>query len=216
VLASTSDQGQLTMPTFPLAAADLARRVGVIAKLDQAATASRRAWGGQTERTTWIDYRGPAGTVPSVSAIDVLDGRTPDRTFRDKVVVIGVVARAAGDVLKTPVDDAMPGVEVQANALDTMLRGEPLRDVPPLVDIALIVLLACVPVVCALWWSTRATVAVAAGLAVLMLAASQLAFQDGWIVAVVVPFAALVMAACGVAALAATQTLARRLAARWR
>ncbi|MEN3281867.1 MAG: hypothetical protein V7607_3007 [Solirubrobacteraceae bacterium] len=194
VVASSSEEDEVTMPAFAFAAADVARRAGLVPRVDQLATASRRAWGGQTERTTWVDYSGPAGTVRRVSAIDVIDGRVPAGSFHNKAVVIGVVARGADDDHRTPLDSRMPGAEVQANALATMLRGEPLRDVSPLVDILIIVLLACSPVAAALWWSAPATAAIVAASAVALLAAAQLSFQGGWIVATVAPLAALVAA----------------------
>jgi CHASE2 domain-containing sensor protein len=194
VVASGSGDADVTMPTFAFAAADVARRAGLVPSVEQVATASRRAWGGQTERTTWVDYRGRGGTLRSVSAIDVIDGRVPARTLRNKAVMIGVVAGPALDPFRTPVDSRMPGAEVHANALATMLRGEPLRDVPALVDMVAIVLLASLPVLAALWWSAAATAAVVGASAVVLLAAAQVAFQGGWIVAVVAPLAALVAA----------------------
>jgi CHASE2 domain-containing sensor protein len=200
----------LSMPTFAFAAANLVRHGALARHIDDLPTAPQRARGGQTDRTTWIDFHGPGGTVRRVSAIDVLDGRVPAREFRDKAVVIGVVAPAAGDIHRTPVDDDMPGAELQADAIDTILRGSPLRDVPPLVDIAIIALLACAPVAAALWWSTPVVAGVVAACAVLLLGAAQLAFQSGWIVAVVAPFGALLVAAYCVATLAAMQGLARR------
>jgi CHASE2 domain-containing sensor protein len=205
----SSDDGEVTMRTFAFAAAEVARRVGLVPQVERDATASRWAWGGQTDRTTWIDYRGPGGTISSFSAIDVIDGRVPAGTFRNKVVVIGLGAKGAPDVKDTPLDSAMPGMEVQANAIETMLRGEPLRDVPPPVDIVVIVLLAFAPAAAALKWSGPVTAAVIAALALVVLVGAQLAFQAGWIVAVVVPLVALVAAALGLA----TRTLIRRLTA---
>jgi CHASE2 domain-containing sensor protein len=208
VVGAGSDANRkVTIPTFAFAAAEVARRAGLVDAVKQDATASRRAWGDQTDRTAWIDYRGPRGTIPSVSAIDVIDGRVPASTFRDKVVVVGVAAKGAQDVLRTPLDSAMPGMEVQANAIDTMLRGEPLRDVPPPVDIVVIVLLGLAPVAVALKWSGPVAAVATAALVVVLFAAAQLAFQAGWIIAVVVPLVALVAAAVGLA----VRTLIRRL-----
>jgi CHASE2 domain-containing sensor protein len=205
--AGSSPDREVTMPTFAFAAAEVARRAGLVSKVEQSATAARRAWGGQTDNTTWIDYRGPRGTFRSVSAIDVIDGRVPAETFRNKAVVIGLAAHGATDVVRTPLDSAMPGVEVQANALDTMLRGEPLRDVAPLVDILAIVLLGVAPVAAALKWSGPVMAAVIAAAVVVLLGAAQLAFQVGWIVAVVVPIVALVTATLGIV----TRIVVRRL-----
>jgi CHASE2 domain-containing sensor protein len=192
VVASNSGGNEVTMPTFAFAAAEVARRAGLVPRIDRDATASRRAWGGQTERTTWIDYRGPGGTFRTVSAIDIIDGRVPAGRFRNKAVVI--VVPAADDGFRTPLDSRMPGAEVHANALATMLRGEPLRDAPSLLDILLIASLASLPVVAALWWSARATVVVVVASAVVLLGGAQLAFQGGWVVAVVAPLAALAAA----------------------
>ena len=61
-------------------------------------------WEQQSERTTWIDYRGPSGTVRRVSALDVLNGQVAPGTFSDKRVVIGVTAPVTDDVHDTPFD----------------------------------------------------------------------------------------------------------------
>jgi CHASE2 domain-containing sensor protein len=200
--------------TFAFAAADLVRGGALRRRVDDLPAASRRAWGGQSERTTWIDYPGPPGTVRRVSALDVLEGRVPPKAFRDKLVVIGVTTRASTDVLKTPFDAGrgMPGVEVQADALDTILRGAPLRDVPPLLNVLVIILLACLPAVAALTQSRRVTAAAIAAVAIVFLAAAQLAFGAGWTVAVTVPLAALAVATSAVAVLVAAGTMRRRTA----
>ena len=59
----------------------------------------------------------------------MLNGQVAPGTFSDKRVVVGVTAPVTTDVHDTPFD-RMRGPEVQANALDTILRGAPRRDVP--------------------------------------------------------------------------------------
>jgi CHASE2 domain-containing sensor protein len=210
VAAQSASRTQVIMPAFAFAAARVAGLAGLSHQVREVRTAKRRAWGGQSQSTTWIDFRGPAGTIRRVSALDVIHDRVPAATFRDKAVVIGVVAPAGGDIHRTPLDSDMPGAEVQANALDTMLRGDPLRDAPAAIDVIAIVVLACAPVAAALWWSGRATAAVVAALAIALLAAAQLVFQGGWIVAVVVPLAALALATLGVAGVGAVRVVLRR------
>jgi CHASE2 domain-containing sensor protein len=215
VAAQSSNEAEVRMPTFAFAAARVARGAGLSRQVDDVPTAKRRAWGGQTESTTWIDFRGPSGTFRRVSALDVLDGRVPARDFRNKAVVIGVVAHGSTDGHhRTPLDSAMPGAEVQANALDTMLRGQPLRDVPQLLDILAIILLASLPAVAGLMRSRRTEAAAIVAVAVAFLAAAQLAFQGGWIIAIVVPLAALVGASSGVAALGAPRRRPKALSHR--
>jgi CHASE2 domain-containing sensor protein len=211
--ADASAAADLSARTFAFAAADVVGGGALSRRVDDLPTASRRALGVQSERTTWIDFRGPPGTVRSVSALDVLDGHVRPGAFRDKRVVIGVTARGRNqDVHDTPLDEGrgMPGAEVQANALDTMLRGEPLRDASPLFSVLAIILLACLPAVAFLTRSRLVTAAVITAAAVVFLAAAQLAFQAGWIVAVVVPSAALVAAASGVGVLAAARLVRRQ------
>ena len=80
----------------------------------------------------WIDYRGPPGTVPTLSFVDLIEGRVPESAVRDKVVVIGATAPALQDIHPTPTSDGTPmaGPEVQANAIWTALRDLPLQSLP--------------------------------------------------------------------------------------
>jgi CHASE2 domain-containing sensor protein len=131
--------------------------------------------------------------------------------FRDKVIVIGFTARSHPELRKAPLsgDRGMPGAELQANALDTMLRGEPLRDASPLFDVLAIILLACLPAAAGLARSRRRVVAAIAVGAIAFLAAAQLAFQAGRIIAVAMPLVALIAAALGVAALTVARAVRR-------
>jgi CHASE2 domain-containing sensor protein len=219
----TAGREIVTAASFAFAAADVARRGELRRQLARLPKASRRVDDDQSTSTTWIDFRGPPGTVRRVSALDVLDGRVAPGAFRDKIVVVGRIAprtklpKGAEDMHHTPLDRGadMPGPEVQANALDTMLRGAPLRDVSQLVDILAIVLLACVAAVAGLSRSRAVAAAAIAATALIFLAAAELAFQGGWIVAVVLPLAALAASTLAVTALAAAR-IARSRAARRR
>jgi CHASE2 domain-containing sensor protein len=206
--------GEVTVPTFAFEAADLALGGALQKKLDDLPTASRRAQGEQSELTTWIDYRGPPGTVRPVPAIDVLERPVPSREFADKIVVIGVTAQEDEDGHRTPLDGGrgMSYPEMHANAIDTMLRGGPLRDVSQLVDIFAILVLGCVPALASLSASRLVRVAAIVGSAAVFLAVAQLAFHQGWSLAVVLPLASLAAAAAGVAALGASRMLRRRKA----
>jgi len=198
--------------TFAFAAADVARRGALDA--DRLPTAARRAWGGQSESTTWIDFLGPPGTIRRVSALDVIEGRVAPGEFADKVVMIGVIRRGDKDVRPTPFDagHGMPGPEVQANAVDTILRGAPLRDVSRLVEILAILVLACVPALASVSASRIAVIAAIVGLAAVFLAVAQVAFNGGWIIPVLVPLAALAASTIGVGVLVAVRALRRRAA----
>src|SRR4029450_4163609 len=109
------------------------------------ATAERAT--GETVRpfsgdTTLIDFVGPAGTMPAISFSDVYRGKFPRGYFRDKIVVVGAWAPSLQDV--HPVSfgqDEMPGPEIQANAIATVLHDLPLTLVPRWINLVLIIAL---------------------------------------------------------------------------
>jgi adenylate cyclase len=56
-----------------------------------------------------------------VSAADVLAGRAPRQAFERKIVLIGTSAAGLLDSKTTPIDRVMPGVEIHAQVLESML-----------------------------------------------------------------------------------------------
>jgi adenylate cyclase len=56
-----------------------------------------------------------------VSALDLLEGRAPPDKFKGKLVLIGTSAAGLNDLKTTPVDPAMPGVEIHAQVLESAL-----------------------------------------------------------------------------------------------
>jgi len=142
--------------------------------------------------SAWIDFRGPPGTIRTVSFWALLSGRIPRSTFAGKVVVVGATSPTLGDVHATAVGGAqlMSGPEIQANAIWTALHDNPLRSAPGWLGI-LAVLLAAVfgpllslRVRLAVW---AAAVVVLAGVYALL---AQLAFDHGLIIPVMGPLAA--------------------------
>jgi CHASE2 domain-containing sensor protein len=69
-----------------------------------------------------LRYAGPAGSFDQVSYKDVLDGRVPRRLLQGRWVMVGATAMGLGDQVLTPVA-TMPGVEYQANVLESLRRG---------------------------------------------------------------------------------------------
>lgn len=82
----------------------------------------------------WLDFIGPTGSfaAQTISFSDVIEGRLAPEKLRDKYVLIGATAAAMGDRVASPfaqadvagdaVDELMPGVEVLANAMNTILE----------------------------------------------------------------------------------------------
>ncbi len=70
-----------------------------------------------------LRFRKPGGFA-RFSASDVLKGRVPDGALRGKIVLVGVSAVGLQDVVATPIDPLLPGVEVQATAIDNLLNRD--------------------------------------------------------------------------------------------
>lgn len=73
-----------------------------------------------------IPFAGPPGHFFHVSASEVLREGIAATTFRNKYVLVGSTATGMNDALPTPVSglaQPMPGVEFNANILDTLQRG---------------------------------------------------------------------------------------------
>ena len=88
-----------------------------------------------------IDYIGPAGSFRTYSLADIVDGRVSPSQLRGKYVLVGATAASLGDRLASPFvhhEDArsdqhgslMPGVEVLANAVNTILRSRFYSETP--------------------------------------------------------------------------------------
>jgi CHASE2 domain-containing sensor protein/predicted Ser/Thr protein kinase len=147
-----------------------------------------------------VDYRGPAGSFHQVSFVDVLHGQVAAAAVRGRVVLVGETAPSGQDLHPSPFG-VLPGVEVQANAVSTVLRGFPLRDVPGLLNVALIIALGFVTPLACFLGGARLTLAAAVGAAAALAVAAQLAFNAGRIVEVIYPALSLVTATVGSVAL---------------
>ncbi len=88
-----------------------------------------------------INYAGPPGTFTRYSAADVINGKVPKEAFKDKIVLFGAVARDFHDDAIVPTSNGvpMPGIEIHANALQTMLLHSSLSTIPDWVTILLII-----------------------------------------------------------------------------
>jgi adenylate cyclase len=153
------------------------------------------------ETLAWIDFAGPGGTYPNYPAYHVLRGDVPKDAFRGRIVLIGFTDPAKGDLHATPVQAQMPGVEIQANAVATLLAGLPLRSPPLWVGVLLVLAASLLAPVLGLrarpaWVLAGVVVAAAAALL-----ADQLAFNRGWLLPAAAPLVALILAGYGTVSL---------------
>ncbi|HOL65252.1 MAG TPA: CHASE2 and HATPase_c domain-containing protein, partial [Accumulibacter sp.] len=95
-----------------------------------------------------IEFIGPPGTFPRLSYAEVLDGKISPLVMAGKIVLVGVTAVGLGEALPTPVSalaEPMPGVELQANILLSMLEQRLVAPLPLWATLLLVVLLAAMP-----------------------------------------------------------------------
>jgi len=117
-----------------------------------------------TPNSMYINYRGPAETFRTYSIVSIIDDEKFDLpgdedmdifeahlewgTFRDKIVFIGATAEELQDFQLTPFykfegrGRELPGVEMHANALSTLLRGDFITDLNFTLQIIFTLLLA--------------------------------------------------------------------------
>jgi adenylate cyclase len=145
----------------------------------------------------WIDYYGPENSFPRVSFSTVYLSDVARGFFHDKIVVVGPSAPTLQDIHPTSTARQMPGAEVQASAIATVLRGLPLRSSAAWLDLALIVLLGCATPLATLRFGSIATVGLALALAAAFAVAVQVAFDNGHVVSFVYPLGALILSAAG-------------------
>jgi HD-GYP domain-containing protein (c-di-GMP phosphodiesterase class II) len=166
-----------------------------------------------------IDFRGPPGTIRTVSFSDVLRGSVPARTFAGKVIVVGASAPTLQDVHQTSTasTEPMAGPEIQANAIWTALHGNPLQPASQWLALLAIMLLGLAAPLASLRLRVPLSAAAALLLATAYVVLAQLAFDSGTILVVSYPLAAWglgmigMVAANYVAALVERDAFSRRL-----
>lgn len=150
----------------------------------------------------WIDFAGPAGTIPTISFSDLLAGKVPAEKIRGKVVVVGATDPILQDIHPASTGAGMPGPEIQANAIATILDDFPLREAGWWLTLALIAAAALLTPASALRLTGLRWLPVPLVLAIALPVGAQLAFDGGTIVPVVAPAVALLTAFLGTLAVA--------------
>lgn len=146
------------------------------------------------ERGAWIDFRGPPGTIETVSFSDLLAGTVDPAKLRGRIAIVGASAPTLQDLHATPMSsDPMSGPEIQANAIWTAVHGLPLRDVDPVLDTLLVVLLAFLVPLLRLRLRVLPAALLGPVVAVGIAGSTQLAFEHGTVTWVVAPVMAVLL-----------------------
>jgi response regulator RpfG family c-di-GMP phosphodiesterase len=160
---------------------------------------------------SYIDFRGPAGTVPTYSFSDLVRGRVDPGALRGKIVVVGVASPTVHDQHATSAGpELMSGPEVQANAIWTLMHGLPLRDAPDWLDVLLIFALALVVPLLAVRIRAIFAALAAPVIGIAYVAVAQVAFAHGTVLALAAPLAGLTLAAVATVAVSHVLETLRR------
>jgi CHASE2 domain-containing sensor protein len=142
----------------------------------------------------WIDFHGPPGSIDTVSFSDLLDGKVSPARVRGRIVVVGAASPTLQDVHPTPTSDTpMSGPEIEANAIDTVLRGMPLHGTPRWAGLLIVLALGFLPALVSLRFRALVTAAVVPAIAFGFLLIAQQAFDGGRILPVAMPLFALAL-----------------------
>ena len=71
-----------------------------------------------------INYRGDAKSFRHIPVTDILNDKVPESELKGKAVIVGATAIGIYDMRGTPFTSVFPGVEIHANIVDSVLRGE--------------------------------------------------------------------------------------------
>jgi signal transduction histidine kinase len=151
-------------------------------------------------------FRTPAASIPTISAAQALRDPALASPMRGKLVFVGLAALAVGDRVLTPTSARHrpdPGVMVHAAATESIVRGDVLHELPPLVA-GLLVAVAFGMIMLA-----RRRLIVTAVIVVLTLAGGVLLLAAGIAIPFMTLVAASVFAVAGAEAVGGVEALRR-------
>ncbi|MEN9558055.1 MAG: hypothetical protein RL141_424 [Candidatus Parcubacteria bacterium] len=136
-----------------------------------------------------ISYPGPRGTIPAVSAVDVLHGTVAPAQFADAIVLVGATAPDLHDEAITPVG-ILSGVEIHAATVDALLSRRWLLPMP-LELIAIVVFSAAfLGALAAAWLRLRWGIAATLVAMIALIVGSSVLFDRGLVLDILWPAAA--------------------------
>lgn len=146
-----------------------------------------------------IDFAGPPESFRSLSFSQVLAGRYDPASLAGAIVIVGASAPVLSDVHTTATSGSkeMAGDEIWANAVETLLRGVPLKDAPGWLNVLLIVALGVAVPLGSLRLRRLRSQLDSLALAVVFTVAVQVAFDSGLILSFVYPLLALALGTVG-------------------
>lgn len=71
-----------------------------------------------------VNFRGKEGNFKYYSAIDIYENKIDKKELEGKIALIGTSAAGLLDLRATPFESVYPGVEVHANVIDNIIKGD--------------------------------------------------------------------------------------------
>ncbi|WP_374435367.1 EAL domain-containing protein [Inhella sp.] len=123
----------------------------------------------------WVNYYGKAEHFPTLSYIDVLNGKVPADQLKGRIFIVGATAFGTSDSVPSPFDSGLPGMERLATVTDNLITGRNLRvsEFAPLIELAAMLLLPLAAAGALANWSGRRAGAVLGALGLLLLGWAQ-------------------------------------------
>ena len=132
-----------------------------------------------------IPYAGNNGHFQTVPYVSVLKGEVPAEFFKDKIVLVGATAVGMGDAYPTPVSGnsgAMPGVEINANILASLLDHKSIAVADPWQTALFSAFPVLFAMIAYIWLSPRMALLVSGSLIALIVLISFMTLKAGlWI-----------------------------------
>jgi len=69
-----------------------------------------------------VDFNGREINIEKYSAVDVLEGKIPEKSFRDKIVLLGITAEEFTPTYKIAGQGQASGIEIVANAVENIIN----------------------------------------------------------------------------------------------
>lgn len=135
-----------------------------------------------------IDFHGAPGSFLTYSASDVINGRIDKEKFQGKIVLVGATAQDLHDTAIVPTSEGVPmaGVEIQANAIQTMLFGEP-RKVSPIITMGTMILFGLIIIFMLLFLPAWVAGVCSVALAILYAVMAILLYEQGFLLNMLYP-----------------------------
>ena len=144
----------------------------------------------------FLNFLGPRNSFTYISAIDVINNTFDPALVKGKIVLFGATAVGLLDLRASPFDNALPGIEIHATAIENMLHHDFLHN-PDWAEGATVLMLFLIALILTIAYSSLSAYYIVPVMTLalygLYLLFNYLLFQQGLILNILFPFAAVIL-----------------------